>query len=386
MELDIRKHQNARWIDQKCTPDNLSLIANCIVKGEFFGKEFTSKELWLHPNTNVLVESFLKKPNVNNPKAKNEYDKFFQQNLKMLSHSCVLEETKTHPIKFKVLKQDKIIELSLGPFKACEFISEYAEKTLRASGLGVLLDDFLNFQTPESYINLKIGFENLLIQNTPINKVTEPRRIFTKVINPISYKYNKLGSFRGRISKDIIIFTSLFYDNKNFRDKDKPKSKTRFQHAKNMAFKDSQYSFTELLESKAKKNIKILCKEYNQGVSFVTTKGYCNDNAPATQAHHIFLKSQKPNLKHFTENLIALTPNQHFQKAHPNNNTSTFCPAYRESLLKTQYWLVGMYPNFYSKEKFVKVLNEGLNTNRFSIKDTKKQFKAKLKQLNTIAQ
>lgn len=31
-DYDIRKTQNARWIDQKCTPDVLSLVADCILE------------------------------------------------------------------------------------------------------------------------------------------------------------------------------------------------------------------------------------------------------------------------------------------------------------------------------------------------------------------
>ena len=43
--------------------------------------------------------------------------------------------------------------------------------------------------------------------------------------------------------------------------------------------------------------------------------------APATQIHHIFPKNEFPDIMHYAENLIALTPNQHYGFAHPNNNT-----------------------------------------------------------------
>ena len=29
---DIRQSKNARWIDQKCTPDVISIIADCILE------------------------------------------------------------------------------------------------------------------------------------------------------------------------------------------------------------------------------------------------------------------------------------------------------------------------------------------------------------------
>ena len=44
------------------------------------------------------------------------------------------------------------------------------------------------------------------------------------------------------------------------------------------------------------------------------------DTAPATQIHHIFPKNEFPEIMHYLENLIALTPNQHYGYAHPNNN------------------------------------------------------------------
>ncbi|MGN8428639.1 hypothetical protein ACR9LD_03875 [Helicobacter pylori] len=31
-DYDIRKTQNARWIDQKCAPDVLSIVADCILE------------------------------------------------------------------------------------------------------------------------------------------------------------------------------------------------------------------------------------------------------------------------------------------------------------------------------------------------------------------
>ena len=31
-DFDIKKNNNARWIDQKCTPDVVSIIADCIIQ------------------------------------------------------------------------------------------------------------------------------------------------------------------------------------------------------------------------------------------------------------------------------------------------------------------------------------------------------------------
>lgn len=46
---DIRVHHNARWIDQKCTPDVLCIVADCIVNyidSNTTNTCFTSKDIW----------------------------------------------------------------------------------------------------------------------------------------------------------------------------------------------------------------------------------------------------------------------------------------------------------------------------------------------------
>lgn len=47
-EYDIRESHNGRWIDQKCTPDVLSFIADCIY--DFAtnnpNKEFCTQDIW----------------------------------------------------------------------------------------------------------------------------------------------------------------------------------------------------------------------------------------------------------------------------------------------------------------------------------------------------
>jgi hypothetical protein len=93
---DIRISRNARWIDQKCTPDILSTIADCIVVylSEYKVEEFTSKDIWLNKYTVDNVEMIYKKPRPDNDKARNEYDKFFQQPMELLAYSGVLKKNK----------------------------------------------------------------------------------------------------------------------------------------------------------------------------------------------------------------------------------------------------------------------------------------------------
>lgn len=81
---DIRISHNARWIDQKCTPDVLCIVADCILnyiydKGNI---EFTSKAIWFYDYTIQNVHDIFRKVQVNSISATNEYDKFFGQPIK----------------------------------------------------------------------------------------------------------------------------------------------------------------------------------------------------------------------------------------------------------------------------------------------------------------
>ena len=49
---DIRLSGNARWIDQKCTPDVLTIIADCVLEYVYDKEndvEFTSRDIWNNP-------------------------------------------------------------------------------------------------------------------------------------------------------------------------------------------------------------------------------------------------------------------------------------------------------------------------------------------------
>lgn len=77
-DYDIRKTGNARWIDQKCTPDVLCIVADCIFeyyqeKGDI---EFTSRDIWYSSYAIENVQNVFKKVDVESDNAENEYDKF----------------------------------------------------------------------------------------------------------------------------------------------------------------------------------------------------------------------------------------------------------------------------------------------------------------------
>ena len=88
--------------------------------------------------------------------------------------------------------------------------------------------------------------------------------------------------------------------------------------------------------------------------------------------HHIFPQSEFSGLSAFVENIIAITPTQHFTMAHPGNNTSKIDKEFqlisllaKSESIKKNILLNWGTPNFYSFNKFTFMLDEGLSCDYF---------------------
>ena len=94
---DVRESGDARWIDQKCTYDVLSIIADCICEyvdnTEY--SEFTVSDIWHSDYARENVIEIFSKPDPE-LKAGNEYDKYFGQPIKLLGYSKVLNVDGQH--------------------------------------------------------------------------------------------------------------------------------------------------------------------------------------------------------------------------------------------------------------------------------------------------
>ena len=100
---DIKKTKNARFIDQKVTPDVLSVIAESILNYTETNNtsSFTITDIRKLESSNEIVMDTFNKPNIN--QADNEYDKFFSQPIEMLTYSGVLsEDTVSRPYLYKI--------------------------------------------------------------------------------------------------------------------------------------------------------------------------------------------------------------------------------------------------------------------------------------------
>ena len=53
-DYDIRQNKNCRFVDQKCTPDVVCFIADCILSTDCATKAFTVSDLW---KTQFFIEN-----------------------------------------------------------------------------------------------------------------------------------------------------------------------------------------------------------------------------------------------------------------------------------------------------------------------------------------
>ena len=98
--------------------------------------------------------------------------------------------------------------------------------------------------------------------------------------------------------------------------------------------------------------------------------------------HHIFPKSQFPQIAHYVENLILLTATQHNTKAHPNKDYQLVCLLAKADTIESSLLRFG--EKYYRKESFVYVINTGL-TVEFSTGLSFNDIKTKLVQIYNAA-
>ena len=375
-DYDIRKSGDARWIDQKCTHDVLSIIADCIVEyvdsteaSDGATIEFTVSDIWHSDYARENVIEIFSKPDPE-LKAGNEYDKYFGQPIKLLGYSKVLNARKDKNRYYYSINDRAVLEkIALRETNALTFLYEYISKVLNDSGLYDSFDYFFDNQTKESYKKLRDDFIEFTIINTNINGTTECGRIFTKVINPLAFKLKKLGTEKGRISKNTITLSDLQSNRSNWRDvlSGKEKSVTRAEHEPTLEQLQAR-ALASYTVNKAKKAVRKFNDVYFAGRSEVNQS---TEIVLATQAHHIFPQSDYPTISDYVENLIMITPNQHFSMAHPNNNTQYvdndfqyICLIAKSSKIY-QDLTSDREEKFYDFDAYKYVLDTGLETEEF---------------------
>lgn len=124
-------------------------------------------------------------------------------------------------------------------------------------------------------------------------------------------------------------------------------------------------AYFRYMSSKAKRRLRGYNDQYRSGFSEMP-----GDMEKATHVHHIFPASEFPEISYYLENLIALTPNQHLNHAHPNGKTTVINKAYQHDCLLVKADIIKeniekTEEKIYSFGDFIHVLTIGFNEESF---------------------
>ena len=367
ISLDARNFNDARFMDQKCTPDVLSAVSECVLE---FSKndndiEFTKSDIWNFDYSKQLIPDIFSKPGTDEQSAEKEYDKFFSQPCKLWSYAGVLDVKKVGGENVYRIKKRNILDyISKRERNALFFLEAYANKLVDDNGLRLSFDRFFTSQDTTALRNLMRDIKLFYYERTNVKNKFEPSRIFNKILNILAFQRKAKGETRGVVSKRIITIDDLRYNQVNWRDIDKDKSMTRQQYAETIMNQVESESKTGLFNYRVKKAIDLVkqIEPYSETHRFPAY--------PAQYAHHIFMKSQFPEIADYIENLIVLTPNQHYGYAHPQGDTHVINQDYQIVCLLCKLESIEINRrnglDDYSLEDFIKVLNIGLDTDVFN--------------------
>ena len=358
-DLDVRKSGDARFSDQKCTPDVICFIADCIQNSFSQNDVFDVNSIWRSQYFIKNTRAIFNKPWADDKRVRHEYDKFIAQPLRLLAYAHILElDRESGKNIYRVRNAYLLDYISRRERNTFVFLSCYFEKVLTDSGLW---NDFLEYKDnpdTETYISLRDRFIRFMIGNTAINKAVEVRRIFPKILNVFAVANQLPGSEKGRMSKYVYTFSDLMYNRKNWRDLNKEKTISRQEAIGESEDVAQQEAYNAYYVQKAIEQIRKIQKESEVHDQWA--------QGEATQVHHIFPKSQFPQIAHYLENLILLTPTQHYIKAHPGNKTQTINRDYQLSCLLAKADTIDnslkrFGERYYRKESFLYVIMVGLS-------------------------
>lgn len=367
-DFDIRLTHDARYVDQKCTPDIVCFIADCILSTSCATKPFAINDLW---DEKYFIENcrvIFGKPSPTDPSARNEYNKILCQPLKLLAYAHVLSvETIGKTLVFSVSHVEMLEYISTKERNAYNFMLRFFMKVFSDSGIMRLFDEYRKNCTADAKAakaEIYTKYHRFISANTPSHSKIDVDRVFHKVFNLYAYS-NMLPGSNGKL----LDWYDLMYNRINWRDKGKKqKYLTREQAAAAEIEQINQDFYIDYQVNKAIKKV----REKQGTISEVHDELAMGT---ATEVHHIFPKSDFPELASYFENLILITSSQHRQKAHPNSNFHLVDKEYQLICLMAKSRSIENYINkhgesFYTKKSFVYVINTGTSQDELQETDS----------------
>lgn len=190
-DFDIRINHDARFVDQKCTPDIVCFIADCILNTSCADKEFSINDLWDEPYFVQNCKVIFGKPSPSNPNARNEYNKVLSQPLKLLSYSHVLDCTNDGKILTFKVHYGKMLEfISIKERNAFVFMYSFFAAVINASGLKRIFVEYADSCVNGASAAKKKIYERyhrFISANTPSKSKIDCDRMFHKVFNLFAF-------------------------------------------------------------------------------------------------------------------------------------------------------------------------------------------------------
>lgn len=186
-DLDIRKSNNARFVDQKCTPDIVCFMADCVMNMVATKPIFVINDVWetqyFIQNTRVIFN----KPWANDRKAYNEYNKVLSQPLKLLAYAHILNvEMVDGALTFSVANENLLDYISRKDRNAYNFLYCYFMKVMSDSGFMKYFEEYAKDSVVDPVAARDEIYERyyrLINGNTPSHSQLDIRRMFHKVFN-----------------------------------------------------------------------------------------------------------------------------------------------------------------------------------------------------------
>lgn len=367
-DFDIRQNHDARYVDQKCTPDIVCFIADCIISTSCATKHFSVNDLWEERYFIDNCRVIFGKPSPSDPSARNEYNKVLCQPLKLLAYAHVLQVTYIgKQLDFCVNDETMLEYIATKERNAYNFMLKFFKRVAEASGITRFFEEYkATCETDHRAAKATIyeKYHRFISANTPSHSKTDVDRIFHKVFNLYAYS-NMLPGSNGKL----LDWYDLMYNRVNWRDKDKKKKSLTREQALKAEIEEMNLNF--YLDYQVNKAIRKVRQV--QGTESEVRDGL--SNGIATEVHHIFPKSEFPDIASYFENLILLTSSQHRQKAHPHSNFHIVDKEYQLICLMSKSRTIEEFiadngESFYSKKSFVKVINIGIQTDEIQESDS----------------
>lgn len=398
-DLDLRKSKDGTALDMKDTPDVVSFIADCIVHyvdeqtdaGKALSEiEFTVNTIWHTDYAIDMAVQIFGKPSPSSKSAVQEYNKFFTLPIKALAYANILRYRKDgRSYLFHIENYDLLDYIAARDNNAATFLGLFFRKVLEDSGIYSFFDVFLTKQTSESLSAARTAYCEFMLhyglKGQKGGKDLESSKTFIKLINILAYNERKCGIARGGgVTDATISLQHIRYNAPNSRDvaTGKPKSITRTAHEES----PEAQARLDYAINRAKSRVAKYNTAFNGGMTETVPtvvrgrKPGCIDmrfeqtaaRQMATDKHHIFPAAEYPEISTYYENIICITPEQHYTWAHPDHDTHSINRLYQyflvlskmEQIMQNVLDNIGT-PGFYSFRRFTKVLDTGLSTDEF---------------------